>query len=249
MYVIKNQGTQSVAWSLMNAGFKTEAYNAGLNKTERNRIHDAFMRDEITIIVATIAFGMGVHKSNIRHIIHYNMPASLESYVQEIGRAGRDGETAWCNILLSDTDRPLVRWWAKRDTERNCSASTVHSILKDIFQADVYYRSEDKEALVREVPIGELSSAHNAPKEAVKLLLAFIEIYRNLIETFQPIYMMADDIIFRYKIVSQPSCMWEMVQAGSEWLNNLRQKEFSVFTLKRNGRILNSWFLSAASSM
>ncbi|XP_066571902.1 ATP-dependent DNA helicase Q4 isoform X2 [Amia ocellicauda] len=78
-----------------------ESYHAGLSASQRRRVQNNFMCGELRIVVATVAFGMGLDKSDVRGIIHYNMPKSFESYVQEIGRAGRDGEPAHCHLFLN----------------------------------------------------------------------------------------------------------------------------------------------------
>lgn len=82
-----------------------EPYHAGLAGSRRRTIQNAFMRGDLKIVVATIAFGMGINKADIRCVIHYNMPMNFESYVQEVGRAGRDGKPAHCHLFLDSKVR------------------------------------------------------------------------------------------------------------------------------------------------
>lgn len=95
---------------LIENSYKAGKYHAGLNDEQRKKFQEQFANDQINIMVATNAFGMGIDKSNIRYIIHYNMPQNIESYYQEIGRAGRDGEKSECFLLFTPADVHLQKY-------------------------------------------------------------------------------------------------------------------------------------------
>ena len=104
VYCATRKGVEEVCDALVRAGFDATRYHAGLSEAERKANQDAFAMDEKRVMVATNAFGMGIDKSDVRFVIHYNMPKDLESYYQEAGRAGRDGERSDCVLLFGMQD-------------------------------------------------------------------------------------------------------------------------------------------------
>jgi ATP-dependent DNA helicase RecQ len=104
VYCLSRKRTEAVAARLTTAGIAAAAYHAGLPAAERTRVQEAFLRDEIEVVVATVAFGMGIDKPDVRFVVHHDMPKNIEGYYQEIGRAGRDGMPAEALLLFGMQD-------------------------------------------------------------------------------------------------------------------------------------------------
>src|SRR3954466_4256769 len=104
IYCASRKSTESLARHLNEDGVSAKPYHAGLTNVERTKHQDAFVRDDVRVVTATIAFGMGINKPNVRFVVHYDLPKNLESYYQETGRAGRDGLPGECVLLFSAGD-------------------------------------------------------------------------------------------------------------------------------------------------
>jgi ATP-dependent DNA helicase RecQ len=163
VYVTLQKTAEQVAQILAAAGLPARAYHAGLKADDRSRIQEWFMASDDAIVVATIAFGMGVDKSNIRAVYHYNLPKSLENYSQETGRAGRDGEPSICQLLVCPDDLNVLENFIYGDTP---DAAALHSLIGEIFSLGEAF----------DVSLYTLSATHDIRPLVLRTLLTYLEL-------------------------------------------------------------------------
>jgi ATP-dependent DNA helicase RecQ len=174
VYVTLQKTSEKVAERLGSVGLQARAYHAGLSDGDRRAIQDWFMDSQSAIVVATIAFGMGIDKSSIRSVLHYNPSKSMESYAQEIGRAGRDGRPAACETLLVPEDRATLENFAYGDTP---SAESVQQFVQTI-------AGQPREFFISHFG---LAFETDIRESVVRTLITYLEL-KGIIESTSPRY-------------------------------------------------------------
>ena len=187
VYVTLQKTAEKVASMLNDHGFEAEAYHAGMKNEVREDVQNRFMAGKTAIVVATIAFGMGIDKSNIRKVIHYNLPKSMESYSQEIGRAGRDGKPSLCCVLGNKSSIPVLENFIYGDTP---DISGIHHILTQI------KKSGQNSFEVRPVSLSRDADIRLLP---LKTLLVYLEMEKIL----SPKYAYFEQYPFEYRLTPQ----------------------------------------------
>ena len=163
VYVTLQQTAERVATLLQQEGIRAQAYHAGMASEQREAIQQGFMSNRHDCIVATIAFGMGIDKANIRRVVHYDLPKSIENYSQEIGRAGRDGQPAYCTVLATREQVPVLENFVYGDTPDRQSIALV---LEEIRNSPAEW----------EITLWRLSQSSNIRQLPLKTLLVYLEL-------------------------------------------------------------------------
>lgn len=174
VYVTLQRTAEEVAERLRAAGFDARHYHAGMKPEERTRVQEDFLASDKMLIVATIAFGMGIDKPNIRSVDHYNVPKSLENLAQEIGRAGRDGEPSTCEMLVCQDDLTVLENFVYGDTP---SYGAVRSLLGELFAGESQL----------ELALTTVAHQHDIRSLVLRTLLTQLELLGHL-EAGTPFY-------------------------------------------------------------
>ncbi len=174
VYVTLQRTAETIAQLLKEQGIDARPYHAGMENADREATQDWFIQSQAGVVVATIAFGMGIDKADIRYVYHYNLPKSLENYAQEIGRAGRDGKPAVCETLACHADRCTLENFVHGDTPTpHAIDSLVHALLQHQGQFDLSHY--------------DLSAEHDMRPLVVRTLLTYLEL-DGLIDGGTPFY-------------------------------------------------------------
>ncbi len=169
VYVTLQKTAEEVANILLENSIVASPYHAGMDNEDREQIQNDFMNNKIDCIVATIAFGMGIDKADIRRIIHFNLPKSIEGYSQEIGRAGRDGEKSFCEVLANKDNINILENFIYGDTPPKESIAKLLDIIKS------------NESNILEIKIPQLAKELNIRKLPLQTLLVYLTIEKIII--------------------------------------------------------------------
>jgi hypothetical protein len=182
VYVTVQKQAEKLAADLKAQGFGATAFHAGLKTEQKTMIQEQFMASKIRIVVATIAFGMGIDKADIRNVVHWDIPSTIEEYSQQIGRAGRDGLPSNCMLYICPGDFYLKENFARGDLP---SRRSLRGLLKDILSREV---TPAPEGDVLKLGHFELSRDYDIRASPLSILLATLELRFGLMRAITPEY-------------------------------------------------------------
>ncbi len=173
VYVTLQKTAERIASFLQAEGVPARAYHAGMETEQRTEVQEWWMGSDCAVVVATIAFGMGIDKADVRYVYHYNLPKGLESYSQEIGRAGRDGQRSTVELLACPDDVPTLENFAFGDTP---TVSALRNLLLELLVPAPTAEEEEAESAEFHVSQYDLSNRHDLRPLVLKTVLTYLEL-------------------------------------------------------------------------
>ncbi len=206
VYVTLQKTAEQVAKFLQNNRINAAPYHAGMKDDEREQIQNRFMAGRLDCVAATIAFGMGIDKRDLRRVIHYDLPKSIENYSQEIGRSGRDGKPSFCEVLANRDNLTILENFIYGDTPEK---TAIYNLL---------YQIKQNEGLLWKLKLTALSNDLNIRQLPLKTLL----VYLDMEGIIRPKYSYFEEYSFQY--LTEPS------QIISQFQNERRQFVYALIS-------------------